>query len=120
MPGTDRSGKLLGEQGSQGGVSGANCNSVSSREGRPGPEPLSTANASRSWDEAQSGCGRAGARAKAAAGARGQEPQDAGERSQLQEFRKRVAAAQNQVQVSGQDPGCGGCSPAGWGPGIKA
>ncbi|XP_055412778.1 kinesin-like protein KIF7 isoform X2 [Bubalus kerabau] len=29
----------------------------------------------------------------------GREPQDAGERSQLQEFRKRVAAAQNQVQV---------------------
>lgn len=30
----------------------------------------------------------------------GKEPQDAGERSQLQEFRKRVAAAQSQVQVS--------------------
>nr|XP_008540533.1 PREDICTED: kinesin-like protein KIF7 [Equus przewalskii] len=29
----------------------------------------------------------------------GKEPQDAGERSQLQEFRKRVAAAQSQVQV---------------------
>uniref|UniRef100_G3U2C5 Kinesin family member 7 n=1 Tax=Loxodonta africana TaxID=9785 RepID=G3U2C5_LOXAF len=29
----------------------------------------------------------------------GREPQDAGERSQLQEFRKRVAAAQSQVQV---------------------
>lgn len=28
------------------------------------------------------------------------EPQDAGERSRLQEFRKRVAAAQSQVQVS--------------------
>lgn len=30
----------------------------------------------------------------------GKEPQDAGERSQLQEFRRRVAAAQSQVQVS--------------------
>lgn len=30
----------------------------------------------------------------------GKEPRDAGERSQLQEFRKRVAAAQSQVQVS--------------------
>lgn len=30
----------------------------------------------------------------------GREPQDASERSRLQEFRKRVAAAQNQVQVS--------------------
>lgn len=30
----------------------------------------------------------------------GREPQDAGERTQLQEFRKRVAAAQSQVQVS--------------------
>lgn len=29
----------------------------------------------------------------------GREPQDAGERSRLQEFRKRVAAAQSQVQV---------------------
>ena len=35
----------------------------------------------------------------------GREPQDAGERSQLQEFRKRVAAAQNQVQVSVRTPG---------------
>lgn len=35
----------------------------------------------------------------------GREPQDAGERSQLQEFRKRVAAAQNQVQVSVRPPG---------------
>lgn len=30
----------------------------------------------------------------------GREPQDASERSRLQEFRKRVAAAQSQVQVS--------------------
>lgn len=30
----------------------------------------------------------------------GREPQDANERSRLQEFRKRVAAAQSQVQVS--------------------
>lgn len=29
----------------------------------------------------------------------GREPQDASERSQLQEFRKRVAVAQSQVQV---------------------
>jgi kinesin family protein 7 len=30
----------------------------------------------------------------------GKEPRDAGEQSRLQEFRKRVVAAQNQVQVS--------------------
>lgn len=35
----------------------------------------------------------------------GREPQDAGERSQLQEFRKRVAVAQSQVQVSVGVPG---------------
>lgn len=35
----------------------------------------------------------------------GKEPQDACDRSQLQEFRKRVAAAQSQVQVSVRTPG---------------
>lgn len=35
----------------------------------------------------------------------GKEPQDPGERSQLQEFRQRVAAAQSQVQVSVGSPG---------------
>lgn len=35
------------------------------------------------------------------------EPQDASERSRLQEFRKRVAAAQSQVQVSVGVPGWG-------------
>lgn len=35
----------------------------------------------------------------------GREPQDAGERSQLQEFRRRVAAAQSQVQVRVGTPG---------------
>lgn len=35
------------------------------------------------------------------------EPQDAGSRSQLQEFRKRVAAAQSQVQVSVRPRGLG-------------
>lgn len=44
----------------------------------------------------------------------GREPQDAGERSRLQEFRKRVAAAQSQVQVS-----VGGPRGRGWGPGVK-
>lgn len=38
----------------------------------------------------------------------GKEPQDAGERSRLQEFRKRVAAAQSQVQVSVGAFGSGG------------
>lgn len=37
----------------------------------------------------------------------GREPQDAGARSQLQEFRRRVAAAQSQVQVSVGPPGGG-------------
>lgn len=50
----------------------------------------------------------------------GKEPQDASECSQLQEFRKRVAAAQSQVQVlTCPDPGGGGCSLPGWGSGIK-
>lgn len=45
----------------------------------------------------------------------GREPQDASERSRLQEFRKRVAAAQSQVQVSaGSLAGVSGNS----GPGI--
>lgn len=35
----------------------------------------------------------------------GREPQDAGGRSQLQEFRRRVAAAQSQVQVSARTRG---------------
>lgn len=44
----------------------------------------------------------------------GKEPRDAGERSRLQEFRRRVAAAQSQVQVSVGTP-CGGpaCQPSG-------
>lgn len=46
----------------------------------------------------------------------GKEPQDAGERSQLQEFRRRVAAAQSQVQVSVRTGG-GSCKSGGlWGP----
>lgn len=44
----------------------------------------------------------------------GKEPQDAGERSQLQEFRKRVAAAQSQVQVGVRTPGLKTCGL--WGP----
>lgn len=40
----------------------------------------------------------------------GKEPQDAGERSQLQEFRRRVAAAQSQVQVCRTRPHPSVCS----------
>ena len=49
----------------------------------------------------------------------GREPQDAGERSRLQEFRKRVAVAQSQVQVSVGIPGqwLGAWDQARWAPG---
>lgn len=54
----------------------------------------------------------------------GRAPRDVGERSRLQEFRQRVAAARSQVQVSVGLPGCsevvwGAWGPDAWAPGPR-